>query len=116
MSAAEGRASSLPSLALQPSSRPPWPSTFCGPIARSGPLSSIAAPALAGSGFLAASVHVLAYHGIILGPTWHTPASLAVLRMLPAPLLVTAFVLAAFIAPTCPSRLALPGPRPSRAR
>ncbi len=70
---------------------------------------SIAAPALAGSGFLAASVHVLAYHGILLGPTWHTPASLAVLRMLPAPLLVTAFVLAAFIAPTRPSRLALPG-------
>ena len=70
---------------------------------------SIAALAFAGSGFLAASVYVLTSHGILLGPTWHTPASLAVLRMLPAPLLAIAFVIAGFTAPTRPSRLALLG-------
>lgn len=68
---------------------------------------SITALVLAATGLLAALVYTLASSQPLPGSLWAIWASLAVLRMLAAPLLASVFLLSGLIAPTRASRWAL---------
>jgi hypothetical protein len=70
-------------------------------------LLSIAALAVAATGVAATLIYVMASHWAVHGSPLELAAALAVLRMLPAPLLATSLVLAAIVAPNRGSRWAL---------